>query len=406
MVRLALVYSPLQHEPSRIVDIDFVQPKHGKEHLQDKVQNPAKRQKISPTKINEQKGFIDGLQSLSPRSSILSVTTLRYGPQLNTSVARSLPPTIMSLQHIHYEQLTKNELEEKCEEILQHGLKISQHESEYLSEATRLQADSLLWFEYRKGRITASQFGPVFRTNIDSPSQSLVKRIMQQVSIPKAAALEWGKTHEPQARKECTSAVQSKHTLFKVEMTGLHINPQYPHLGASPDGLISCACCGDGLLEIKWPYSKRNEDPEVIADSSFYLKPTEDGLKLFESHDYYHQVQGQMAICKRSYCDFVCWTPHGMHTERIKRNPVHFQHIKPSLDRFFMRIILPRVLCRAKNTENENCGLREVYCFCREGEHGDMIACENPSCKYIWFHFNCVNITSIPSGDWYCPECM
>ena len=143
MVRLALVYSPLQHEPSRIVDIDFVQPKHGKEHLQDKVQNPAKRQKISPTKINEQKGFIDGLQSLSPRSSILSVTTLRYGPQLNTSVARSLPPTIMSLQHIHYEQLTKNQLEEKCEEILQHGLKISQHESEYLSEATRLQADSV-----------------------------------------------------------------------------------------------------------------------------------------------------------------------------------------------------------------------------------------------------------------------
>ena len=313
----------------------------------------------------------------------------------------------MSLQHIHYEQLTKNELEEKCEEILQHGLKISQHESEYLSEATRLQADSLLWFEYRKGRITASQFGPVFRTNIDSPSQSLVKRIMQQVSIPKAAALEWGKTHEPQARKEYTSAVQSKHTLFKVEMTGLHINPQYPHLGASPDGLISCACCGDGLLEIKCPYSKRNENPEVIADSSFYLKSTEDGLIFFESHDYYHQVQGQMAICERSYCDFVCWNPHGMHTERIKRNPVHFQHIKPSLDRFFTRIILPRVLCRAKNTENGNFGLREVYCFCREGEHGDMIACaENPSCKYIWFHFNCVNITSIPSGDWYCPECM
>ena len=78
--------------------------------------------------------------------------------------------------------------------------------------------------------------------------------------------------------------------------TGLHINAQYPHLGASPDGLISCACCGDELLEIKCAYSKQNEHPEVIADSSFYLKPNEDGLKLPESHDYYHQVQGRTTI--------------------------------------------------------------------------------------------------------------
>ena len=98
-------------------------------------------------------------------------------------------------------------------------------------------------------------------------------------------------------------------------MTGLHINPQYLHPGASPDGLIPCACCGDGLLEIKCPYSKRNEDLEMIADSSFYLNPTENGLKHSESHDYYRQVQGQMAICECSYCDFVCWTPHGMHIE-------------------------------------------------------------------------------------------
>ena len=124
---------------------------------------------------------------------------------------------------------------------------------------------------------------------------SLVKKIMQQVPTPKAAALEWG-THEPQARNQYTFAVQSKHTSFKVGKTGLHINPQYPHLGASPDGLISCACCGDVLLEIKCVYSKQNEHPEVIADSSFYLKPNEDGLKLPESHDYYHQVQGQTTI--------------------------------------------------------------------------------------------------------------
>ena len=27
------------------------------------------------------------------------------------------------------------------------------------------------------------------------------------------------------------------------------------------------------------------------------------------SHEYYKQVQGQLEICNRAYCDFACWTP-------------------------------------------------------------------------------------------------
>ena len=42
-------------------------------------------------------------------------------------------------------------------------------------------------------------------------------------------------------------------TSICVELTGLHINPSSPHLVASPDGIVSCFCCGDGLLEIKCP---------------------------------------------------------------------------------------------------------------------------------------------------------
>ena len=56
---------------------------------------------------------------------------------------------------------------------------------------------------------------------------------MQQVPTPKVAALEWGKTYEPQARMEYVNVVETKHTSFKVEITGLPVIPQYPHLGAS-----------------------------------------------------------------------------------------------------------------------------------------------------------------------------
>jgi hypothetical protein len=54
-----------------------------------------------------------------------------------------------------------------------------------------------------------------------------------------------------------------------------------------------------------------------VDDAGFFLEHTAEGY-------YYKQVQGQMAICERSYSDFVCWTPHGLHVERIQRGLTDF----------------------------------------------------------------------------------
>ena len=51
---------------------------------------------------------------------------------------------------------------------------------------------------------------------------------------------------------------------------------------------------------------------------------TEDGLKLSRTHNYYFQIQGQMATCEQSYTDFVCWIPYGMHIGYIFRDDEHF----------------------------------------------------------------------------------
>jgi hypothetical protein len=47
----------------------------------------------------------------------------------------------------------------------------------------------------------------------------------------------------------------------------------------------------------------------------------------------------------------------------------------------------------------------ETYCTCRQVSYGSMIACDNDNCKYQWFHFECVKITTKPKGKWYCPLC-
>mmetsp|Transcript_16557 Transcript_16557/g.28168 ORF Transcript_16557/g.28168 Transcript_16557/m.28168 type:complete len:120 (+) Transcript_16557:1049-1408(+) len=50
--------------------------------------------------------------------------------------------------------------------------------------------------------------------------------------------------------------------------------------------------------------------------------------------------------------------------------------------------------------------VEDVYCFCQNISYGDMVACDNPSCKYEWFHFPCVGITLRPEDSWYCFECQ
>ncbi|QBM88490.1 chromatin modification-related protein YNG2 [Metschnikowia aff. pulcherrima] len=48
-----------------------------------------------------------------------------------------------------------------------------------------------------------------------------------------------------------------------------------------------------------------------------------------------------------------------------------------------------------------------LYCFCQRVSFGEMIGCDNDDCKYEWFHWECVGITSPPNDDeiWYCPDC-
>lgn len=47
----------------------------------------------------------------------------------------------------------------------------------------------------------------------------------------------------------------------------------------------------------------------------------------------------------------------------------------------------------------------ELYCFCQQVSYGEMVGCDNPNCKYEWFHYDCVGLTEPPAGVWFCPDC-
>ena len=79
----------------------------------------------------------------------------------------------------------------------------------------------------------------------------------------------------------------------RSNLSGLWINPLYPHFGACPDVITTCSCCGDGLLEIKCG-SFNNEICAFLKDSGY----------LSWKHHYYTQVQGHLMISGQLFCDF------------------------------------------------------------------------------------------------------
>ena len=177
---------------------------------------------------------------------------------------------------------------------------------EAVEKETRLQSHSKLWYKFRAGRVTASKMKAVCRTSIDRPSKSLILSICYpELFRFTTAATRWGCTHERSAR-DCYKGFREKaHTHFSLLDSGLILNPEWPFLGASPDGTVHCDCCGSGVVEIKCPYCHHHDS--ALENQSCHVD-NGDCLQLDRWH-YYYQVQTQIFVSNVDYCDFCVCIP-------------------------------------------------------------------------------------------------
>ena len=172
-------------------------------------------------------------------------------------------------------------------------------------------------------------------------------------------AIQWGIEHE----KDAISIYEST-TGSKVSPCGLLIAPN-GFLGASPDGFV-----GDSVvLEVKCPWrlktrtvselcasdkhfcisqsdSSADDSHGASSNSSYCLKPT---------HDYYHQVQGQMYLSGRTECHFVIWSPSEHVIIPVKKDPLWQENIL-KLSEFYSAIVLPRLINELRYIETSTVG--------------------------------------------------
>lgn len=237
-------------------------------------------------------------------------------------------------------------------------------------------------------------------------------------------ATKWGCNHEKTARDAYFQKAVERHINLIVTDRGLVVHPRYPHLGASPDGYVKCHCCGSGVIEIKCPFSCRDRSfLESVGDRNFCLVRSEDdNFVLKKQHSYFYQVQLQMKLCDVKFCDFVIWRTDELVVNRIMRDD---DFLKEAIDKatvFFKYGILPELVGKwytrpppVLSSETEPVDLstkgeevtdsEKTWCYCKQVESGKMIMCESEHCKIVWFHFECLKITTAPKRKWFCPDC-
>ena len=282
--------------------------------------------------------------------------------------------------------LTGEQIDEKCNFIMC-NLACSAEQCHNLEVATRDQTVSQLWFDYRKGRVMGTKAHDV-----------LVRR---------------DTTNEGKARLIYSISQEEHHQNFSCRQSGLVIDHRNLCLGASADGIVCCECCGEGVIEIKCPFTHKHHTVSEAAciDKSFCLLPD---LSLKTGHRYYTQVQLQMRVNKVSYCDFVVYTEPRepcIHITRVCYDAAFCNKLVDTCLSYWRELVLPELVSgRLANKQlcvpdEPELAVTAVWCICSQPEYGKMIKCDNVACKIEWFHYACVNVKRKPVGKWFCPSC-
>lgn len=327
---------------------------------------------------------------------------------------------------------------ENVEELLQKMPVYTKQEVDHISAVTVGQWTNQLWHDMRKDRITSSKFHAIVTkvntllTKETTNCEYLVSNVLGYCTPnPNIRAMKHGRETEPEAKEIYKRVIKSSgHTAIHVEECGLFIHASFPYLGSSPDLLVSCECCGQGVVEIKCPLIDRCQTCTDFCSCKLpaFLQRDSGNISLKHNHAYYAQIQGQLALSNRHYCDFFVYTCNGYFIQRLNFDSSYFSKILKNLIYFFEHIIAPEIIYRTlKNkqvcnlqaeseTQTVNIKLQTTY-FCpmchnvvKEVENVKMFSDQSLSCDVcnFWFHFKCVKMNKSKVAkivNWTCPQC-
>ena len=277
-------------------------------------------------------GFLHVFFPLSS-TTIPPTSTCTSLPPIPRSVREKALVRMKALEH----PLSLNQISDLGEFFVK-GITPTRVIADKIEEATRRQFACKRWHEERFARITSSKYGEICKCR--QPTNVCTKMLYTRSSSLSSSSLLWGRDHEPQARDQYAKTLSEG---WSVQECGLYVSTSEGYLGASPDGLVFHGKQVCGCVEIKCPFLMRDKSiVNACLQPQFFCKKNENEK---QSHNYYYQVQGQLAILNLAWCDFVVWTNKDLHIERITANNDFWaKRCLPRLKSFDYNIMLPEIV--------------------------------------------------------------
>ncbi|CAC5420379.1 unnamed protein product [Mytilus coruscus] len=236
----------------------------------------------------------------------------------------------------------------------------------------QLQAESNEWHGSRWFRITESTAKQAnnMENQLNYPDDDMlnmkrfkafIRTSIWGINQYRSPDMLYGVENEDQAMSDYTSFMTLPTPNIEVEKTGFWVNNLWPEIGCNPDGLVTdpVEVHKHGLLEIKCLKIFREVAPKDLFGkldkkevkrsdlySSCFGIPQSDNtsLELKTSHIYYFQIQFQMAITGRNWCDFVLWSPVGPpNVERIRRDEQLIKSMLGNVTTLWYEVIAPEI---------------------------------------------------------------
>lgn len=189
----------------------------------------------------------------------------------------------------------------------------------------------------RFGHVTASRFAAVLTEprekkareagKLSGTAKSYMYEIIAEIltGLPtpevKSYSLDWGNENEPLA-----IAAYEQATGRRVQSCDFTPHPSIRYVGATPDGLID----DDGLLEAKCPYNS-GKHAENVAENAFVK-------------EYYAQVQGQLWVTGRDWCDLISYDPRvsdpalALHIVTLERDTTFINKLEAAVVAFSLKL--------------------------------------------------------------------
>jgi putative phage-type endonuclease len=184
------------------------------------------------------------------------------------------------------------------------------------------------WRAARLGKATSSRIADIIARTKSGYSTSRANYAAQLVcerltgaptETYQSSAMVWGIEKEPDARR-----LYEFEQDVAVSRAGFLDHPTVKMSGASPDGLVG----EDGLVEIKCPITATHID--TVLGRAIPGK-------------YLTQMQWQLAVTGRRWCDFVSYDPRlpadlRLFTQRVPRNAILIGALEREVERFIAEV--------------------------------------------------------------------